>query len=195
MEDLGLIREKLVLPIANARILLHCCCAPCACDIVETILASGHTPTVFFYNPNIDPKEEYALRKKEVIKFATRKNIAFIDTDYDRDAWEDTTKGLEAEAEGGARCEKCFSIRLQRTARYAVEQGYNIFTTTLGISRYKNFERITSIGVSIAKEYPGLVYWDYNWRKKGGSVRTDQMAKKEGFYRQEYCGCIFSQNS
>jgi len=194
MENLESIRGKLVVPIEHARILLHCCCAPCAGDIIETMLVSGLKPTLFFYNPNIVPENEYAIRKKEVINFAMRKNVAFIDVDYDRGAWEDAVKGLEAEPEGGKRCEKCFHLRLSKTAHYAAEHGYNVFTTTLGISRYKNFEKITSVGLAMAKDYSSLIYWDYNWRKKGGSVRTDQMAKVEGFYRQTYCGCQFSRH-
>ena len=192
MENLESIREKLVLPVANARLLLHCCCAPCACDIIETMLASSLTPTLFFYNPNIDPKKEYELRKDEIIKFATRKQVPFIDADYDRESWTRAVEGLEAEAEGGARCQKCFYLRLTKTADCCLEKGYNVFTTTLGISRYKNFDQITAIGLEIAKSHSGLLYWDHNWRKKGGSVRADQMAKREGFYRQEYCGCQFS---
>jgi hypothetical protein len=192
MQNLDLVRAKLVLPVDRPKVLLHCCCAPCAGDIIETMMASSVTPTLFFYNPNIDPEEEYANRKKEVVNFAMRKNISFIDADYDREKWLLAIKGLEDEPEGGKRCTKCFALRLKRTALYCLEHGFNVFTTTLGISRYKNFDLITSLGHTIAQEYPGLVYWDYNWRKKGGSERMYKVAKAEGFYMQEYCGCQFS---
>jgi len=159
------------------------------------MMVSGLTPTLFFYNPNIDPQEEYFTRKKEVIDFATRRTIPFVDADYDKELWCSAIKGLEDEPEGGKRCEQCFRLRLEQTARYASEHNFNVFTTTLGISRYKNFEKITALGRAIAAEYPGLIYWDYNWRKKGGSERMYRVAKEEGFYMQDYCGCLFSRLS
>ncbi len=195
MENLEPIREKLVLPIAHAKVLLHCCCATCSGDIIETMLASRITPTLFFYNPNIDLEEEYTKRKKDVVAFATRKNISLIDADYDKEDWLVDIQGLENEPEGGKRCEKCFHFRLKKTAQCAISHGYNVMTTTLGISRYKNFELITSLGQAIAKEYPDLLYWDYNWRKHGGSQRMYKIAKREDFYVQDYCGCIFSRQS
>jgi predicted adenine nucleotide alpha hydrolase (AANH) superfamily ATPase len=195
MEHLEPLRAKLVLPKDPARVLLHCCCAPCAGDIIETMMVSSITPTLFFYNPNIDPQEEYFNRKKEVVDFATRKHIPFVDADYDREAWSLAIKGLEKEPEGGKRCAKCFELRLKKTASYCLAHGFNVFTTTLGISRYKNFDLIASLGMSIAQEYPGLTYWDYNWRKQGGSERMYKVAKQEGFYMQDYCGCQFSLNT
>lgn len=185
---------KLAAPKNPARVLLHCCCAPCAGDIIETLLVSQITPTVFFYNPNIDPEEEYRQRKNEVTVFAARKNVPIIDGDYEKDQWLKMVKGLEGEPEGGRRCERCFYFRLEKTAQYAVAHQFNIITTTLGISRYKNFDLITAIGHAVVKQYPDLVYWDHNWRKKGGSQRMYAVARKEGFYMQDYCGCSFSRS-
>jgi epoxyqueuosine reductase len=159
---------------------------------MEAITKAGISYTIFFYNPNIHPREEYELRKTENIRFAEKCGIAFVDADYDSDNWFARVKGLEWEPERGARCTTCFDMRFERTALYAVEHGFRVFTSCLGISRWKNMEQINGSGQRAAARWPGLQYWIYNWRKKGGSSRMLEISKREQFYQQEYCGCIYS---
>lgn len=159
---------------------------------MEGMVRSGIKLTIFFYNPNIHPTEEYEIRKNENIRFAEKMNIPFIDADYDRDNWFKRAKGMEFEPERGRRCSMCFDMRFERTALYAKENGFKIFTSSLGISRWKDMNQINASGIRAATNYPGLIYWTYNWRKDGGSARMYEIAKREEFYKQEYCGCVYS---
>jgi epoxyqueuosine reductase len=177
---------------SNDKVLMHSCCAPCAGDLMERMIESGVDLTIFFYNPNIHPKKEYEIRKEENIRFAEKLNIPFIDADYDVQNWFSRAKGLEREPERGVRCTKCFDMRFERTALYAFENDFSVITSSLGISRWKNMEQINDCGVRAAENYDGVNYWTYNWRKAGGAERMYQIAKREEFYKQEYCGCIFS---
>jgi predicted adenine nucleotide alpha hydrolase (AANH) superfamily ATPase len=179
-------------PDGERRVLLHSCCAPCSGEVMEAMTKVGISYTIFFYNPNIHPREEYELRKTENIRFAEKCGIAFVDADYDTDNWFARVKGLEWEPERGARCTSCFDMRFERTALYAVEHEFRVFTSCLGISRWKNMEQINGCGQRAAARWPGLQYWIYNWRKKGGSSRMLEISKREQFYQQEYCGCIYS---
>jgi predicted adenine nucleotide alpha hydrolase (AANH) superfamily ATPase len=185
-------RPKLELPDGADKLLLHSCCAPCSGEVMEAIHASGIEYSIFFYNPNIHPKREYLLRKEENIRFAEQHGIEFIDADYDTDNWFERVKGLEWEPERGERCTKCFDMRFERTALYAEEHGFPAISSSLGISRWKNMEQINDCGRRAASRYDGMVYWDYNWRKSGGAQRMIEISKREGFYQQEYCGCVYS---
>ena len=185
-------REKLELPNGGKKLLLHSCCAPCSGEVMEAIIASGIEFSIFFYNPNIHPKKEYELRKEENIRFAEQHNIPFIDADYDMDNWFARAKGMEWEPERGIRCSMCFDMRFERTALYAHEHGFDIISSSLGISRWKNMDQINASGVKAAGRYDGLTYWTYNWRKKGGAARMIDISKREHFYMQEYCGCAYS---
>lgn len=185
-------RMHLPLPEGNAKVLLHSCCAPCSGEVMEAMLASGMDITIFFYNPNIHPREEYDLRKEENIRFAEKMGIPFIDADYDSTNWFTRVKGMEWEPERGKRCTECFDMRFERTALYAHEHGFPVFTSCLGISRWKDFNQINGCGQRAADRYPDVKYWDYNWRKGGGSGRMLDISKRENFYQQEYCGCIYS---
>ncbi len=179
-------------PNKEKNVLLHTCCAPCSGEVIQAMHASQLKITLFFYNPNIHPKKEYELRKKDNKSYAIKYNIPFIDADYDKDEWFKRIKGYEKTPERGERCTKCFDMRFERTALYATENGFNVFTSCLGISRWKDMNQINESGNRVAKRYKDLNYWTYNWRKKGGSSRMYQIAKDESFYKQEYCGCIFS---
>ena len=159
---------------------------------MEHMLESGLELTVFFYNPNIHPREEYEIRKNENIRFAQKMNVTFIDADYDRDNWFKRIKTLEWEPERGKRCSVCFDMRFERTALFAFEHGFNVFTSSLGLSRWKDMNQINESGIKAASRYPQLIYWSYNWRKDGGSQRMYEIAKREEFYKQEYCGCVYS---
>lgn len=185
-------RSYLVAPGNEKQVLLHSCCAPCSGELMEAMLESGIEITIFFYNPNIHPKKEYEIRKNENIRFAEKMNMKFVDADYEVQDWFKRAKGMEQEPERGIRCTMCFDMRFARTALYAYENGFKVFTSSLGISRWKNMEQINECGIRSASPYTDLEYWTYNWRLEGGSERMYQIAKRENFYKQEYCGCIYS---
>lgn len=185
-------RPQLELPGQADKLLLHSCCAPCSGEVMEALLASEINYTIFFYNPNIHPLKEYLLRKEENIRFAEKHGVEFVDCDYDTDNWFERARGMEHEPERGIRCTMCFDMRFERTALYAYEQGYPVISSSLGISRWKDMNQINDCGVRAASRYEGLVYWEYNWRKGGGSQRMIEISKRENFYQQEYCGCVYS---
>jgi predicted adenine nucleotide alpha hydrolase (AANH) superfamily ATPase len=185
-------RPVLIPPDGHKKVLLHSCCAPCSGEVMEAMTASGIDYTIFFYNPNIHPRREYELRKQENIRFAEQHGVAFVDADYDADNWFARAKGMEHEPERGARCTMCFDMRFERTALYAAEHGFAVFSSSLGISRWKNMDQINDSGVRAASRYEGLRYWTYNWRKGGGAARMIEISKREQFYQQEYCGCVYS---
>lgn len=185
-------RKPLPLPYGESKVLLHSCCAPCSGEVMEAMLASGIKYTIYFYNPNIHPLKEYELRKNENIRFAEKHDVPFVDADYDKDNWYARAKGMEREPERGVRCTMCFDMRFERTALYAAENGFSVIASSLGISRWKNMDQINDCGHRAAAKYPGVRWWDYNWRKAGGSTRMIEISKRENFYQQEYCGCIYS---
>ena len=185
-------REPLELPDGAQKLLLHTCCAPCSGEVMEALLASNIDYSLFFYNPNIHPLQEYEIRKQENINFAEKHGVPFIDADYDKDNWFSRVKGMEWEPERGKRCSACFDMRFERTALYAHEHGFPLFTSSLGISRWKDMEQINQSGTKAASRYADVTYWTYNWRKNGGSARMYEIAKRENFYQQEYCGCVYS---
>ena len=160
---------------AGERLLLHACCAPCSSAIVEWLLNNGYCPTIFYYNPNIYPREEYEIRK-----------------DYDHEGWLNGVCGLENQPERGLRCEQCFTLRLTVAARKAQELGIELFATTLASSRWKSLEQIERAGHAAEQAVPGTRFWAKNWRKGGLQERRNQLLKEYGFYNQQYCGCEFS---
>ncbi len=185
-------RPKLETPNGESSLLLHSCCAPCAGEIMEAVAASEIKTTVYFYNPNIHPLQEYELRKEENKRYCQKLGFNFIDADYDKDNWFKRIKGLENEPERGERCTKCFDMRFERSALYAHENKFSLFATTLGISRWKDLDQVNNSGLRAADRYSGLNFWDFNWRKAGGSPRMIEISKREEFYQQEYCGCVYS---
>mgnify|MGYP003310080469 FL=1 len=185
-------RPVLNMPKENSDLLLHSCCAPCAGEIMEALAASKIKTTVYFYNPNIHPTEEYEIRKDENKRFCDKLGFECIDGDYDKDNWFERIKGLEDEPERGKRCTQCFDMRFERSALFAKENGFGVYATTLGISRWKDMEQINTSGLRAAKRYEDVSYWDFNWRKQGGSSRMIEISKREEFYQQEYCGCVYS---
>ena len=185
-------RPQLKTPNGESSLLLHSCCAPCAGEIMEAVAASEIKTTVYFYNPNIHPIQEYELRKEENKRYCQKLGLDFIDADYDKDNWFKRIKGLENEPERGERCTKCFDMRFERSALYAHENNFFLFATTLGISRWKDLDQVNNSGLRAADRYSGLNFWDFNWRKAGGSPRMIEISKREEFYQQEYCGCVYS---
>ena len=185
-------RPKLETPNGESSLLLHSCCAPCAGEVMEAVAASDIDTTVYFYNPNIHPIEEYELRKEENKRYCEALDFKFIDADYDKDNWFDRIKGLEDKPERGERCTKCFDMRFERSALFAHENNFSLFATTLGISRWKDLDQVNNSGLRAANRYDNLAFWDFNWRKQGGSSRMIEISKREEFYQQEYCGCVYS---
>lgn len=181
--------------VPNGQILLHSCCAPCSAAILEWLQNNGFQTTIFFYNPNIYPAEEYFRRKGEIVKYAQEIGIDVVDYDdqdweVEHDEWRGFTKHLACEPERGNRCFECFKIRLLKCAEYASSHGIPVFTTTLGSSRWKDTNQINQAGEEAASHYPNVTFWDKNWRKGGLYERRNQLAKQ--FYNQQYCGCEFS---
>lgn len=176
-----------------SQVLLHACCAPCSSAIVEWMLQNGVRPTIFYFNPNIFPRQEYDIRKAESKRHAESLGIEWIDGDYDHQSWLDAVRGLEGEPERGCRCLQCFRLRLLETARQAQRLGMVHFTTTLASSRWKSIEQITEAGLAAQASVPGTVFWAQNWRKGGLSDRRNQLLREYAFYNQQYCGCEFSQ--
>lgn len=188
---------KLPFPLEGdgGRLLLHACCAPCSSAIVEWLMANGVRPIIFYYNPNIWPREEYEIRKEESKRHAEGLGIQWIDGDYNHDGWLAGVCGLEGEPERGRRCEQCFTLRLTATAHKAAALGIEYFATTLASSRWKSLEQIEHAGRQAEKAVPGTTFWAQNWRKGGLQERRNQLLKQYGFYNQQYCGCEFSAHS
>ncbi|EKD27439.1 MAG: hypothetical protein ACD_79C00721G0004 [uncultured bacterium] len=188
--------RKLVLnpPSKDRRVLLHVCCAPCSCAIIDTLIESDVKPTLFFYNPNICTEKEYLRRKNEVLRFAESRKVPVLDVEYAHDDFLSKIKGLEEEPEGGKRCSVCFDIRLKTTAHYAFAHNYLLFATTLGISRFKNIEEINRIGREATELYPFLTFWDYNWKQGGFPERMREISDAEDFYMQKFCGCEYARD-
>ena len=188
-------KQTVTVPGGEKEILLHACCAPCSSAIVECLLANEVRPTLFYYNPNIFPDEEYEKRKAECIRHAQILGLSLIDADYDHFRWLENVKGMEDEPERGARCLKCFKLRLTATALYAAENRFKVFATTLASSRWKDLQQIREAGESAASLFPNLIFWSHNWRKGGLSERRNELVRKYAFYNQSYCGCEFSKRT
>jgi predicted adenine nucleotide alpha hydrolase (AANH) superfamily ATPase len=184
--------NKLELPSGHKNLLLHSCCAPCSGDIMLRLKEADIDYTIYFYNPNIHPRKEYLLRKEENLKFARKYNIPFIDDDYDVREWFDRVKGQEWEPERGKRCSSCFDMRFYKTAKYASDNNFSLISSTLGISRWKDMNQINNSGLKAASCFEDIDYWTFNWRKNKGSEEMIKVSKREKFYMQEYCGCIYS---
>ena len=173
------------------KLLLHSCCAPCSSACLER-LKDKFSVTVLFYNPNIDDEDEYEKRKAEQIRLLQETGWAdFIDCDHEKSAFEDMAKGLENEPERGARCYRCYELRLEKTARVAKENAFTWFCTTLTLSPYKNADWLNEIGQKVAGRY-ALKYLVSDFKKKGGYHRSIELSNEYGLYRQDFCGCKFS---
>ena len=191
-KSLELKQPAILIPEGCDKVLLHACCAPCSSAIVEWLMANGVRPTIFYFNPNIWPREEYEIRKNESKRHAEGLGLDWIDGDYDHGAWRTGVCGLENQPERGLRCEQCFTLRLTQTALKAQELGFRYFATTLASSRWKSLEQIERAGHMAEKAAPGTEFWAQNWRKGGLQERRNQLLKENHFYNQQYCGCEFS---
>ena len=183
------------------NLLLHCCCGPCSTAVIEQ-LAEEYSISLYYYNPNITDREEYEKRKASLLKYlqAYNKNreekeqIPFMEGPYERDVFYNCIKGLEGEAEGGSRCQKCFELRLATTAKLAKDLGQQCFTTSLSISPHKSYPLISRTGIDQSIIFK-IEYLDRNFKKKAGFQRSLQLSREHGLYRQNYCGCEFSKES
>ena len=170
--------------------LLHCCCAPCFTHPVR-ILSDRFNVTAFFYNPNIQPEEECRAREEEMRRLAGRWRIDLVVGEYDVDRWHRLVEGMEDEPEGGARCEVCYGMRLEETARMARERGIGTFGSTLSISPHKNAKVINRVGRELGERY-GVAFYNADFKKKDGFRISCRISEEEGLYRQDYCGCVYS---
>ena len=202
------------------KVLVHACCAPCSGAILEWLVQHRPQPeeAVFFSNSNIFPLAEYELRRGELLRYAAQlghkatdgsqrptgpketdgsqepKGLMVIDDVYDHEAWRCAVRGLEDEPERGQRCLQCFRFRLERAARYAHEHGFNVLTTTLASSRWKDLGQVDAAGSYACSLFPGLRWWGRNWRKGGLQERRAAIIREQQFYNQTWCGCEFSHN-
>lgn len=175
----------------SKKILIHACCGICSGYPISLLQDMGYLVYVYFYNPNIYPESEYLKRLDAQKTICSHFNAILIEGKYNPNIYYDSVKGFESEPEKGARCDICFELRLKNTAIKAKELGIKEFTTSIGISPHKNFEKITQIGKSIAQKYD-LSYLDINFRKQDGVLKTNKIANSLNLYRQDYCGCKFS---
>ena len=176
--------------MSKPKILLHVCCGPCALNSIQE-LSGDYSVTLYFYNPNIYPQEEYNKRKIQISRYASEKSIPLYDEDYNEKEFLNIIKGYETDKEGGNRCDLCYHFRLVKTAKKARELKIMSFTTTLTISPHKNHERVLKAG-QLAEKDCQISYIDKNFKKKDGFKKTMIMAREAGFYIQNYCGCRFS---
>ena len=177
-------------------LLLHSCCAPCS-SYCLSYLSEYFSITLLYYNPNIYPEEEYfkrvAEQKRLISEMKFKNPVSFIEGSFDPQEFYSAVRGLEKEKEGGERCFKCYELRLRKAAEYAKKGGFDYFTTTLSISPLKNAAKINEIGEEIAEQY-GVKHLPSDFKKKEGYKKSTLLSKEYGLYRQNYCGCVFSQS-
>jgi len=168
------------------KLLLHCCCAPCSSAVIERI-CEFFDITFYYYNPNIFPQEEYILRQKEFEKLG----VNVVAANYEHNDFLKLVKGKEEEKEGGSRCQICIAERLDKSFQYAMNNNFDMVTTTLTISPHKDCEFINILGERLEEKY-GIKYLHADFKKQNGYLRSIQICKELGIYRQDYCGCEFS---
>lgn len=178
------------------KLLLHSCCGPCSSYVI-TYLKDYFDITILYYNPNIEPEEEYIKRKNEQLKLIQELNIPTLtlyDTFYENEIYRSYIKGYESELEGGSRCHLCYELRLKKTASIAKDNDFEYFGTTLTVSPYKNAVVLNQIGEKLSREYN--IKWLYSdFKKKEGYKKSIELSKEYNLYRQDYCGCLFSKSS
>ncbi|MBQ8261404.1 MAG: epoxyqueuosine reductase QueH [Lachnospiraceae bacterium] len=189
--------DKIILQMTQRKkLLLHSCCAPCSSYCLE-YLSQYFDVTVFYYNPNITEENEYQKRAAEQQRLIRAMNerqhttISYAEGVYEPEEYLAMVRGLEQEPEGAGRCERCFRLRLTKTAEYASDNGFDYFTTTLTISPLKNAHLLNALGEEIGKK-TGIAFLPSDFKKKEGYKRSIELSKEYDLYRQNYCGCIFS---
>lgn len=172
------------------RLLLHTCCVLCSCAVLEK-LRNEFSLTAYFYNPNIEPREEYEKRRDTVKDWCAKVSIPFIEGEYDNAGWHEAVKGYEKEPEGGARCTVCFAFRLWQAAKFAKENNFDFFATTLTMGRNKRAELINPLAQKIAETW-GIKFYPADWKKGGGQECARALSKEHNLYHQNYCGCLLT---
>ena len=190
--------DNIIENLQNApKLLLHSCCAPCSSHCIE-YLSQYFNITVLYYNPNIYPEAEYEKRKAEqkrlISEMDTKYPVKMLDCDFESEKFYSAVKGLENCREGGERCFICYRLRLEKTAIEAKNNGFDYFTTTLTISPLKNAQKINEIGEELAEKYC-IKFLPSDFKKREGYKRSIELSKVYNLYRQDYCGCVFSQNN
>ena len=193
-KELEKILAKLSLEKKTPSLLLHSCCAPCSSYVIE-YLSQYFNITLFYYNPNIYPEEEYHLRAEEqknfIEKFPAKNPVKFLEGEFEKELFYQTVKGLEDVPEGGERCFLCYELRLRKSAELAQKLDMDYFTTTLSISPLKNAAKLNEIGFKLEEAY-GVKYLPSDFKKNNGYKRSIELSAQYQLYRQNYCGCIFS---
>lgn len=177
---------------AGQKLLLHCCCAPCFSGCVHR-LTDVFDVTAYFYNPNMDGAGEYYKREEELKRLCAALGVKEESETYDPYEFLNAIKGDEDRPEGGARCDICYALRLDKTAEKAAREGYDYFATTLTLSPLKDAARLNAAGEAAALKY-GVKYLPSDFKKRGGYQVSIAMSREYGLYRQNYCGCVFSKN-
>lgn len=172
------------------KLLLHVCCGPCSTHCIEE-LKENYDITLYYFNPNTHPYYEYDKRKVAAETVAKKTNLELIEGHYEPQAWMNEVVGLEDTPEGGPRCKICFEIRLDESAKYAKDNGFDCFTTTLSISPHKDSKIINEIGKELAKSHD-LDWVHSDFKKNDGYKKSTEISNKLDLYRQNYCGCFFS---
>lgn len=173
------------------KILLHACCGICSGYPISLLKDMGYEVIVYFYNPNIYPENEYLMRLEAEKTLCNYHGVELIVGEYEHDKFYEAASGLESEPEKGKRCDKCFELRLRKTAESAKKLNIKEFTTSIVISPHKNYQQLTEIGERISEEL-GLKYLAIDFKKNDGFLKTNKLSKELNLYRQNYCGCKFS---
>lgn len=206
MDQLKHIQNDIDSGLPKPRLLLHACCAPCSSSVLE-LLSAYFDITIYYYNPNIHPEQEYIRRLEELKTFVGKidVSVALIEDGYDVSDYFEAVKTerepeLQTEPERGERCRRCYEFRMKKGYEYACRNGFDYFTTTLSISPHKDAEKINTIGMTLEKEAKALMpesctYLFADFKKKNGYLRSLELSKEYGLYRQDYCGCIFSKQN
>lgn len=198
MENYALYTEKIIKDNnennVKPKLLLHSCCAPCSSSVLE-YLNKAFEITLYFYNPNISTKEEFDKRAVELKRFVGEFPLEnfkeVVIEEYDHDEFTNMIKGKEDLKEGGARCFDCYSLRVEKSVKYAQENGFDTVTTTLSVSPHKNAQWLNEIGKAMSEKY-GIEYLYSDFKKKNGYKRSCELSREYNLYRQDYCGCEFS---
>lgn len=193
-KDYEKMRTEQIKNMKGNRLLLHSCCAPCSSGVIDRLI-NDFEITIYFYNPNMDSKEEYDKRANEQVRFINEKygdKVKVIIADYENERYLNFIKGEESAPEGGKRCEKCFFLRFKKCAEFASENGFDFLTTTLTVSPYKNATLINELGENICNNTNNLKWLYCDFKKDNGYLLSINNSKIYGLYRQDYCGCVFS---
>ncbi len=191
-KELSKLIDKNIKDGVKPTLLMHSCCAPCSTTCLQR-LKDAFEVTVFYYNPNIDGVDEYQKRQDEQVKLCDKWGIKVITNDFDSSSFYSAVAGYEKEKEGDKRCFICYRLRLEKTAEYALKNGFKYFATTLTVSPLKNANKLNEIGFQLEKEY-GVNYLPTDFKKNNGYLDSIKYSKEYGLYRQSYCGCEFSKN-